>query len=234
MTTPVIPKHIAIIMDGNRTWAKNNSLEYFMGHKKGSETVKDIIEGCTDLGVEYLTLFAFSTENWKRDKNEVSALLSMLGEFLDKEEETLVRKKIRLCVIGDISKFSDVLRMKIERVVSSTSSDFVFTLVLALNYGGRDEITRAVRHIAEDILEKKVSVGEVSEQLISRNLYTDKFPDPDLLIRTGAQKRISNFLLWQISYAELFFTDILWPDFNKECLKNAVLEYQKRLRKFGR
>ena len=228
-----IPRHVAIIMDGNGRWAKAHHLPKIAGHRAGAKSVRQAIEGARELGVKVLTLYTFSTENWKRPKNEVQALFRLLEEYLDKEEAELNEKNIRFSVIGDIDALPETVRFKIKKVMGSTSKNTDLVLNLALNYGSRLEILRAARNIARDAVGGKLDPDGIDEKLFSGYLYTNELPDPDLVIRTSGECRVSNFLLWQIAYSELYITKKFWPDFTKGDFKKAVAEYQGRERRFG-
>jgi len=226
-----IPRHIAIIMDGNGRWARKRGLSRSMGHREGSVTLKKIVEACYNLGVKYLTVYAFSTENWSRPKEEVDELMKLLLEYLKNAEKELKGKNVRIRVIGDRKRLPAEIVSEIERVEEKTSHNDGLIFIIALNYGGRQEIVDAVNAIAEDI--KNGNITEINEEVISQRLYTRDIPDPDLLIRTSGELRLSNFLIWQSSYSELFFSDVLWPDFTPKHLEEAILSYQGRQRRFG-
>ena len=228
-----IPKHIAIIMDGNGRWARSRHLPKIAGHQAGAKSVREAIEAAKELGVKVLTLYTFSTENWKRPKGEVSALFGLLEDYLDKEEAKLNENNIRFFVTGDIAGLPEAVRNKIEKVLASTSGNTGLTLNLALNYGSRPEILRAVKDIAKEAASGKIDPDSIDEKLFSEHLYTKGLPDPDLVIRTSGEYRVSNFMLWQIAYSELYITKKLWPDFRKGDFKKAVAEYRKRERRFG-
>lgn len=228
-----IPQHVAIIMDGNGRWAKLRHLPRIAGHRAGADSVRQVIETAREMGVKVLTLYTFSTENWKRPKNEIEALFGLLEQYLDKEEASLNKNNIRFSVIGDIDGLPESARSKIRSVMASTSGNTSLTLNLALNYGSRLEILRAVKGIARDAVAGKVDPKDIDERTFSTYLYTSALPDPDLVIRTSGECRVSNFLLWQIAYSELYITKKLWPDFRKNDFKKAVAEYQKRERRFG-
>lgn len=221
-----ILKHLAIIMDGNGRWATQKNLSRTKGHEEGAKVVREVTEFCAQEKIQYLTLYAFSTENWNRPKLEIEFLMKLLKKYLKNELSYYLKNNIRFQVIGDISKFSSDLQKTIQKTIQETSSCTGMTQVLALNYGSRDEITRAVKKLVENNL-------EINEQNIQNNLDTADIPDVDLLIRTSGEVRISNFLLWQCAYAEMFFTDTLWPDFRVSELKNIMTEYSKRTRRFG-
>ena len=228
-----VPKHIAIIMDGNGRWATERRLPKIAGHRAGSKTVEVVMDAAREIGVEILTLYAFSTENWKRPKEEVEALFLLLEDYIDREAARLHKNNIRLSVIGRIRELPARLQDKIARTVAMTAGNTAFTLNIALNYGGRAEIVDAARALALDVKAGRVSAVDIDEALFSRYLYTKDLPDPDLMIRTSGEFRISNFLIWQVSYAEIYVTKKLWPDFGKEDLRKAVAEYQGRERRFG-
>lgn len=231
--TKTLPVHIAIIPDGNGRWAKKRGLPRNAGHREGSNTLKKIVKYCARLGVKYITVFTFSTENWKRPKSEVDALMSLLKEFLINAENELSGSNIRINVIGDVSALSEDLQREIPRVEKMTSKNTGLVLNIALNYGGRDEIVSAVRRIGKEIAEGRLKTSDIDSALISDRLYTCGIPDPDLIIRTSGEKRSSNFLLWQSAYAEYWYTDILWPDFKPDDIKEAIGDYQRRNRRFG-
>ncbi len=228
-----IPQHIAIIMDGNGRWARSKGLPKIAGHRAGARRAEEAIEAAGALGVKVLTLYTFSTENWKRPRHEVAALFNMLGDHLDKQEARLNKNNVKFSVIGDIEALPAPIKDKLNRTIYSTRNNTGLVLNLALNYGSRLEMIRAVRRICEDVKSAVLKPDEIDESLFSKYLYTADLPDPDLLIRTSGEYRISNFLLWQISYAELYVTKKLWPDFSKKDLKRAITEYQRRERRFG-
>lgn len=229
----LMPQHIAIIMDGNRRWAKEKGLDAKLGHKAGAETLEKIASYANEIGLKYLTVYAFSTENWKRTKEEVGALMLLLNYYLDKflNKESLRNIKIR--VLGNIENLDKSLRESINKIVEKSKNNTGLTLNIAFNYGGRDEITRAVRRISEKVKNNEIAIEQISEELVQSNLYTADEPDPDLLIRPGGELRISNFLLWQSAYTEFLFIDKYWPDFSEEDLLEAIMEFEKRNRKFG-
>ncbi|MCK5906260.1 MAG: isoprenyl transferase [Flavobacteriales bacterium] len=229
-----LPKHVAIIMDGNGRWAKQQGKLRVFGHRKGVKAVREAIEGAAEIGVEFLTLYAFSTENWNRPKYEVDALMSLLLSSLKDELRTLQDNNIKLKVIGDISKLPQKNQKELQQVIDKTKDNDRMTLVLALSYGSKVEIIDAVKSISEKVKNGELEVSEINEETISENLYTSEMPDVDLLIRTSGETRISNFLLWQIAYAELFFLEKLWPDFDRTDLFNTILDYQNRERRFGK
>jgi len=228
-----IPKHIAIIMDGNGRWAEARGLPKVMGHKQGVESVRRIVKACLNTGVKYLTLYAFSTENWSRPDYEVKALFQLLENFIDKEIKLFHDNGIRLHIIGERNKIQKDLLAKIEKTERDTGCYDSLTLNIALSYGGRQEILNAARLLAEDAKDAKINPRDIDEKMFSSRLYTAGQPDPDLLIRTSGEMRVSNFLLWQISYAELYVTKRLWPDFGEKDLLEAIEEYNKRDRRFG-
>ena len=229
-----IPQHVAIIMDGNGRWAKQRGHERSYGHQAGAETVHVIAEEAAKLGVRYLTLYTFSTENWNRPEEEVQALMSLLVSAIHRETPDMMKKNVRLTAIGDLSRLREDAYNTLQECIDTTSANTGTTLVLALSYSSRWEITRAARQLAQEVLEQKINPNDITEAMVSDHLTTKNIPDPDLLIRTGGEKRISNFLLWQLSYAEFFFTDVFWPDFREEELYEAILYYQQRERRFGK
>ena len=228
-----LPRHIAIIMDGNGRWAKRHAMGRIRGHKKGAQAVRTVVTACRELGIRYLTLFAFSTENWGRPDKEVKALMSLLEDYLEKEKPNLQKRGIRLTTIGDIERLETNVAKKLKEVMRLTQNNREMVLNLALSYGSRDEIISCVKKMMEDNLKGKLQLSELNEETISNYLFTREMHDPDLLIRTSGEYRISNFLLWQLAYTELYFTEVLWPDFNKENLLAAIHAYQKRERRFG-
>ncbi len=228
-----LPKHVAIIMDGNGRWAQKQGKIRTFGHFAGAETAKKIVEEARRTGIQYLTLYTFSTENWNRPPEEVETLMNLLSQKLDEERENLIQNQIRLAVVGDLSKLSVELQQKFKDLFEQTSKNHQMTLSLAVNYGGRDEIVQAVNHI----LNEKVNFApgrKITEKQFEKYLYSADLPDVDLLIRTGGELRISNFLLWKMAYAELYFTDTYWPDFDENCFKKALADYQKRERRYGK
>tara|TARA_B110000503_G_scaffold58266_1_gene93167 strand:- start:7558 stop:8283 length:726 start_codon:yes stop_codon:yes gene_type:complete len=229
-----IPKHIAIIMDGNGRWAKNKGLSRDLGHKEGKESAKEMVRTCAKLGVKNITLFAFSSENWKRPKLEVELLMRLLHNSLRTELKELKKNNIKLETIGDLSKIPLLVRKFLKKVCEETKDNDLMTLTLALSYGSRDEIINSVKEIADKVKNNIISAEKIDESLINQHLYTRNLPDVDLMIRTSGEKRISNFLLWQSAYAELYFSDELWPDFKSEHLIEAISDYQNRERRFGR
>ncbi|MEI7811295.1 MAG: isoprenyl transferase [Ignavibacteria bacterium] len=228
-----IPAHIAIIMDGNGRWARQRGLPRAAGHKQGVETVRDIVKACVGLGVKYLTLYTFSTENWKRPKDEVSTLMRLIVRSLQNETDELHSNGVRLTTIGNRSSLPDLVQNQLNNAMKKTADNGVMTLNLALSYGSRWEIIESVRKIAELVKRGEISVDEIDESLLSAHLTTRNMPDPDLLIRSGGEYRVSNFLLWQIAYSEIYVSDVLWPEFTRSRLYEAIEDYQKRERRFG-
>lgn len=223
-------KHIAIIMDGNRRWAKEKNLPSAMGHKKGVDSLKNILRACNDFSIKYLTVYAFSTENWNRKKEEVEFLMNLVAVTLTNELAEMHKENVQIHFIGDLTKLSDKLQKILANAVETTKNNTGVVLQIALNYGSRDEIVHAV----QKIVESGVKSDEIDEQLISENLYTADVPDPDILIRTGGEQRISNYLLWQIAYSEIIIRSEFWPDFDKNSLKDSILEFGKRQRRYGK
>ncbi len=230
---PEIPRHIAIIMDGNGRWAKERGLPRLEGHRAGAESVREVMEACIELGVEYLTLYAFSSENWSRPATEVTALMSLLDRFLDEKAKDLDRQNVRLLAIGQLERLPVKTRALVERIKTRTSEHKTLTLVLALSYGGREEIVSAARSLAVDAVAGNISPAEIDADLFASRLQTAGIPDPDLLVRTSGEMRVSNFLLWQISYAEMVIVKKFWPDFRQGDLFEVVEEYKRRNRRFG-
>ena len=228
-----LPKHIAIIMDGNGRWAKKQGNARIFGHKNAMKAVRDVCEACAELGVGYLTLYAFSTENWNRPKMEVSALMDLLVSAINTETDTLIKNNIRLNAIGRLTDLPEKVRTNLAEAVDKTKDNTGLTLSLALSYSSKVEIVEAVQRLAQDVKDGKMPVGNIDGGVISQYLYTRGMPDPDLLIRTSGELRISNFMLWQLAYSELYFTPTLWPDFDKEELYKAIVDYQQRERRFG-
>ncbi|UBD79805.1 isoprenyl transferase [Parabacteroides distasonis] len=229
-----LPRHVAIIMDGNGRWAKAKGKDRSFGHQEGVVSVRKIMDAVTQLGLKYLTLYTFSTENWNRPEEEVQALMSLLVSAIHRETPDMMKKNVRLTAIGDLSRLREDAYNTLQECIDTTSANTGTTLVLALSYSSRWEITTAVRQLAQEVLEQKINPNDITEAMVSDHLTTKNIPDPDLLIRTGGEKRISNFLLWQLSYAEFFFTDVFWPDFREEELYEAILYYQQRERRFGK
>jgi len=228
-----LPRHIAIIMDGNGRWAKQHAMGRIAGHKKGADAVRDTVRACREIGVRVLTLYAFSTENWLRPAREVKALMGLLEEYLRSEVQEMLENGIRLAAIGDMEALKEPIRGVLRETIARTSQNREMTLNLALSYGGRDEIVGAVKGIVEDFRKGVLSTPDITPDLFSRYLDTAGLPDPDLLIRTSGEYRLSNFLLWQIAYTEFYITPTLWPDFRQRHFLEAVLDFQKRERRFG-
>lgn len=228
-----LPNHVAIIMDGNGRWAKAHKKPRMFGHKNGVLSVRDIVEGAGEVGLKYITLYAFSTENWNRPKLEVTALMQLLVNTISKEVKTLDKNNVRLMTIGDLQSLPGNCERELARAVEKTKNNTGLTLVLALSYSAKWEITAAIKKIANEVKDNKIELDSINESTIENYLETIEIPDPELLIRTSGEHRISNFLLWQIAYSELYFTDKLWPDFRKNDLFEALVDYQKRERRFG-
>lgn len=228
-----LPAHVAIIMDGNGRWAKSRGLPRTAGHKKGAEALRNLLVECQDMGIRYLTIYAFSSENWNRPQTEVSDLMQLLRFYLEKELRTLIKHGIRLKVIGDLSQVEPSIRKQIATAEEKSAHSDRFQLTVALSYGARNELAQATRCIAEKVKSGELNTEDITEETISAHLYTAALPDPDLLIRTGGEQRLSNFLLWQQAYTELFFTPVYWPDFGIEHFKQALEEYAKRERRYG-
>ena len=229
-----LPKHVAIIMDGNGRWARNQGLMRAAGHEKGTKSVREVVEGCSEIGVKNLTLYAFSTENWNRPKLEVDTLMRLLVSSLKKEIKTLTENDIALNAIGCLDNLPAKAHRELKEVIKKTKDNSRMTLTLALSYGSREEITSAVKEISEKVQNGEFSSKAIDESVINKHLYTRNLPDVDLLIRTSGEQRISNFLLWQIAYAELYFSEKLWPDYRKNDLFEAIYNYQNRERRFGK
>ncbi|MBO9592320.1 MAG: isoprenyl transferase [Niabella sp.] len=229
-----LPRHIAIIMDGNGRWAQEQGQDRLFGHYHGVESVRNIVEGAAELGIEYLTLYAFSTENWDRPEYEVVGLMELLVSTIRKEAEVLHRNKIRLHVIGDMSMMPDNARKELNEALEMTAGNTGLNLIMALSYSGRWELLNAVKQVARDVRDGRLDVEAISQEVLQQYLCTRAFPDPELMIRTSGEYRISNFLLYQLAYAELYFTDVRWPDFRKENLYAAIIDYQSRERRFGK
>ena len=229
-----MPKHIAVIMDGNGRWAKKKGLFRTMGHEKGSKAVQEIVEACGEINIPYLTLYAFSTENWNRPKMEVELLMKLLVTSLRKEIKTLQKNNIKLNAIGNLKSLPKKAYNELMDVIKKTENNSQMTLTLALSYGSREELTKTIQEISHKVKNNLISPENIDETVINNHLYTQNLPDVDLLIRTSGEQRISNFLLWQIAYAELYFTDTLWPDYTKDHLFEAILNYQNRERRFGK
>jgi undecaprenyl diphosphate synthase len=229
-----LPQHIAVIMDGNGRWAQQKGKNRIFGHTNGVKAVRETVEACAELGVQYLTMYAFSAENWNRPQTEVSALMTLLLRTINGELKTLLKNDIRLGAIGDIDLLPKSVAKQLREAIDITAKGKRMELILALSYGAKNEILRAVKQITLKVQSGEVSLRDVNEELISANLYTAGRPDPELLIRTSGEQRVSNFLLWQLAYAEFYFTDIFWPEFNKEELYKAIIEFQNRERRFGK
>lgn len=228
-----IPRHIAVIMDGNGRWAKKFGWQRTRGHRAGADAVSRCVEACDDLGVEFLTLYAFSTENWRRPKTEITALMGLLDRFLKERTPEMMDKNVRLQAIGRLTDLPANVQQRLHQSIETTSKNTGVTMILALSYGAREEIVDGIRSLLRNIEEGHLDKGMITPDVLSKHLYTRYYPDPDLLIRTSGEMRISNFLLWQISYAEIVVMEKLWPDFQKADLYDAVREYQKRSRRFG-
>jgi undecaprenyl diphosphate synthase len=230
----LIPRHVAIIMDGNGRWAERRGISRVEGHRAGLESCREVVQSAGDLGIDYLTLYAFSIENWDRPKEEVRELMNLLETYLDKEIDEVMRKGVRVRAIGRHDRLPPSVRTRVEAAVERTRNNREMTMVFALSYGGRPEIVDAARKLARDVEDGKVDPDRIDEKVFASYLYAPDVPDPDLLIRTGAELRVSNFLLWQIAYTEIYTTPVMWPDFRKGHLIEAILDYQKRERRFGR
>src|SRR5699024_5438254 len=234
INTENIPNHIAVIMDGNGRWAKSQGFKRVSGHKKGTRAVRETVEACAELGVKNLTLFTFSTENWKRPKLEVRTLMELLVSSLKKELKTMMENNIRLTAIGKRDLLPSSVQRELDEVIKKTADNKHMNLVLALSYGGREELIRATKRISELVKSDKLNPEDITEETIKENLYNQELPDVDLMIRTGGEERISNFLLWQVAYAELYFTITLWPEFRNNVLYQALIHYQNRESSFGK
>ena len=229
-----IPKHLAIIMDGNGRWAESKGKNRIHGHSHGVKAVREVVEEAVQLKVEYLTLYAFSTENWSRPKEEIGVLMKLLVNTLRSEFEKLLQNRIKLNVIGNISQLPEIVQNELEYVMKQTQNNTEMTLTLALSYGGREELANVLKQLVIKVKNNIISAENINQSIINEHLYTQNLPDVDLLIRTSGEKRISNFMLWQIAYAELYFSKVLWPDFTKDHLHEALVSYQKRERRFGK
>jgi len=229
-----LPSHVAIIMDGNGRWARQRGLERIFGHQQGVTALREVIETAAELGIRYLSLYAFSTENWRRPDDEVSALMEIMVQSLNKETDTLMKNNISLKAIGDINRLADDVRERLFETINLTSAGTGLTLIVALSYSSRWEIAEAVRRISGDVINGNLDADSINEENFEKYLTTYGIPDPELMIRTSGELRISNFLLWQLAYTELYFTDILWPDFGKEDFYCAIIDFQKRERRFGK
>ncbi len=229
-----LPQHVAIIMDGNGRWARKHGKNRIFGHTNGVSSVRETSEGCAELGIKHLTLYAFSTENWNRPVTEVSALMTLLLKTVKAELKTLLKNDIRLKVIGDMAKLPRGVAREMNDAMQNTAGNKRMDLILALNYSGKSEIVRAVKEISAKIAKGEILPDAINEDMVSNNLYTAGLPDPELLIRTSGEKRVSNFMLWQLAYAEYYFTDVLWPEFTREELYKAIIDFQTRERRFGK
>jgi undecaprenyl diphosphate synthase len=229
-----LPAHVAIIMDGNGRWAKKRLMNRVKGHEKGSDAVRTAVRFCRKTGIPYLTLYAFSTENWQRPQKEVSALMSLLKKFLTSEKNEMIKNNIRLNAIGTIEKLPEDVRIRLEETIQATKNNSGLRLTLALSYGSRDELTTAVRKIAANVKDGLLSPEDINENIISENLFTNDMPDPDLIIRTSGEMRVSNFLLWQIAYSEIYFTSVLWPEFDETEFTKILIDFQGRERRYGK
>lgn len=227
-------QHIAIIMDGNRRWAKNHMLPSAVGHQKGVESLKNTMRSFDKFGIKYLTVYAFSTENWNRKKEEVDFLMNLLAKTLTDELDEMHKENVKIKFVGNIEKLGPKLIEILKNAENKTKNNTGVNLQIAFNYGARDEIVNAVKKITQKALDGEIKIGEIDEKLVSENLYTAKIPDPDLLIRTGGEKRISNYLLWQIAYSEVYVTEKFWPEFDENALTEAILEFEKRNRRYGK
>ena len=227
------PKHIGIIMDGNRRWAKSKGLPIAMGHKEGAKTLEKIVRHANKIGIKYLTIYAFSTENWKRSEEEVGALMLLLQNYIESYSKKADSENIKVQFLGDTTAFKPKLQQGIKDCIERTKNNTGITFNIAINYGGRAEIIKAVKEISQDVKNNKIDIKDINEELFSSKLYTNGQPDPDLIIRTSGEMRTSGFLTWQSVYSELLFVEKYWPDFNEQDLDNAIIEYQKRNRKFG-
>jgi undecaprenyl diphosphate synthase len=229
-----VPRHVAIIMDGNGRWARERLMPRALGHRSGMKAVREVIGGAIDAGLEVLSLFAFSQENWQRPAGEITALMSLLEEYIAREVDLLVEKGVRVHVLGEIDRLTPAAAAAVERVMAATEGNDHLALNLFVSYGGRAELVRAARQLATEVAERRLTAGEIDEEAFAGRLYTAGCPDPDLLIRTSGEQRLSNFLLWQLAYTELFISPVLWPDFGRRELFEAILDYQSRDRRFGR
>ncbi|HIU86144.1 TPA: isoprenyl transferase [Candidatus Spyradomonas excrementavium] len=227
-------QHIAIIMDGNRRWAKNHMLPSAVGHQKGVESLKNTMRSFDKFGIKYLTVYAFSTENWNRKKEEVDFLMNLLAKTLTDELDEMHKENVKIKFVGNIERLNPKLIEILKNAENKTKNNTGVNLQIAFNYGARDEIVNAVKKITQKALDGEIKIGEIDEKLVSENLYTAKIPDPDLLIRTGGEKRISNYLLWQIAYSEVYVTEKFWPEFDENALTEAILEFEKRNRRYGK
>ena len=229
-----IPKHVAVIMDGNGRWAKDKGMNRIFGHKNAITAVRDTIEAAAEIGTEAITLYAFSTENWKRPKLEINALMSLLITSLNKELKTFQKNEVKVNAIGNTKSLPENAQKTLTEVINKTQTNNKIVLTLALSYGAREEIVNTIKNISKKVVNNELTIEEIDEKIINNHLYTFNLPDVDLMIRTSGEQRVSNFLLWQMAYAELYFTNILWPDFRKEHFYDAIIEYQNRERRFGK
>jgi len=229
-----VPNHVAVIMDGNGRWAKGKGMNRIFGHKNALTAIRQVADASSEIGVKFLTMYAFSTENWKRPKLEVDALMSLLISTLKKELPEFQRKNVKVNAIGNLASLPKSAQKVLENVIDSTKNNTKITLTFALSYGSREEIVNAIKNISKKVVNKELNIEEISEKTINNHLYTFNLPDVDLMIRTSGEQRISNYLLWQMAYAELYFTDILWPDYREEHYYDAIIEYQNRERRFGK
>ena len=234
INTDKIPQHIAVVMDGNGRWAKKHGYLRAIGHKSGVKAVREVVQACDDIGVKYLTLYTFSTENWNRPKLEVNTLMELMVDSLTKELPGFMKNNVKILTIGDTEDLPSRCKRKFADVVNKTANNTGLNLVFALSYSSRKEIISAVKSISKSVLNNELNANDIDSELIDKHLYTNNIPDPDLLIRTSGEQRISNFLLWQLAYSELHFTPVLWPDFKKDDLFTAVIDYQQRERRFGK
>lgn len=230
----VVPRHVAIIMDGNGRWARERMLPRPIGHRNGMKAVREVVEGALEVGLEALSLFAFSQENWQRPEGEVNALMSLLEEYIQKEADELHRQGVKVQMLGDLTRLASAAKAAVDRVVAQTAGNTKLTLNLFISYGSRAELARAARLVAEDVAAGLLRADDVDEAALEARLYTHGCPDPDLLIRTSGERRISNFLLWQVAYAELFISPVLWPDWSRANLYEAIVDFQQRDRRFGK
>jgi undecaprenyl diphosphate synthase len=230
----VVPRHVAIIMDGNGRWARERLLPRPVGHRNGMKAVREVVEGALEVGLEALSLFAFSQENWQRPEGEVNALMSLLEEYIQREADELHRQGVKVQMLGDLTRLAPAAKAAVDRVVAQTAGNTKLTLNLFISYGSRAELARAARLIAEDVAAGRLAAADVTEATLAERLYTHGCPDPDLLIRTSGERRISNFLLWQVAYAELFISPVLWPDWSRANLYEAIVDFQHRDRRFGK
>jgi len=234
INTGKLPSHVAIIMDGNGRWAQQRNLDRIFGHQQGVNAVREVIETAAELGIRYLTLYAFSTENWERPDEEVTALMGIMVQSLNNETDNLIKNNVRLAAIGDVRRLADDVRVRLFETIKLTSDSTGLNLIVALSYSSRWEITEAAKRISADVSKGIVNTDSLKEEDFEQYLTTQGVPDPELMIRTSGEKRISNFLLWQLAYSELYFTEILWPDFGKKDFYNAIIDFQKRERRFGK